>query len=91
MFSQADVHQMIGHLDPRKIVKKILTMSTYALIGFILSWVYFFISLPLVVRIFGKVKGATINYGISWVVMVAVIYVLQKLKPEHKIPQPVDA
>jgi hypothetical protein len=61
----------------------ILRLSSYALIGYIVSWMYFFISLPFIVQIFGKIKGSAINYGISWIIMIVIVYILQKLKPYH--------
>ena len=52
-----------------------LTMN--AVIGYGVSWGYFFLTLGFFQRLFGKVKGAFVNYGISWVVWIGTTYVLQ--------------
>lgn len=56
-------------------------LTINALIAYIASWGYFFISLQLVTRIFGKAKGTALNYGISWIVMIIVLFILGKLNP----------
>jgi hypothetical protein len=59
----------------------LLGLASYALIAYVISWVYFFVTLPLVVRLVGgnKTAGVALNYGISWALMLAVLYALQKL------------
>ena len=47
--------------------------SEYAFTGWALSWILFFIMLPIMIHFFGKVKGAVINYGFSWISMVIII------------------
>ena len=51
----------------------IIKYSTYAFAGWVLSWVLFFIMLPLMIRYFGKVKGAFLNYVFSWISMFVII------------------
>jgi hypothetical protein len=56
--------------------EKIIKYSTYALTGWFLSWVLFFIMLPSMINYFGKVKGAFLNYAFSWVSMIIFILIL---------------
>ena len=51
--------------------------SAYAFIGWFLSWVLFFIMLPFMIRYYGKIHGASLNYGFSWFSMVAIILGLE--------------
>ena len=54
----------------------IIKYSTYAFSGWVLSWGLFFIMLPTMIRYFGKVKGAFVNYIFSWISMVIFIVLL---------------
>ena len=56
--------------------EKIIKYSTYALTGWFLSWVLFFIMLPSMIDYFGKVKGAFMNYVFSWISMIFFIIIL---------------
>ena len=51
--------------------------SVYAFTGWGLSWVIFFIMLPFMIRYYGKIRGASLNYGFSWFSMVAIILGLE--------------
>ncbi len=55
----------------------LITRSVYAFTGWFLSWVLFFIMLPFMLSYFGKVKGVSLNYGFSWVSMIAIILALE--------------
>ena len=55
---------------------KIIKYSTYAFAGWFLSWVLFFIMLPSMIGYFGKVKGAFLNYVLSWISMILFIIIL---------------
>jgi ABC-type multidrug transport system permease subunit len=55
---------------------KIIKYSTYAFAGWFLSWVLFFIMLPSMIGYFGKVKGAFLNYALSWISMILFIIIL---------------
>lgn len=55
----------------------IIKYSEYAFAGWFLSWILFFIMLPFMIHFFGKVKGAVINYGFSWISMVIIILGLE--------------
>ena len=59
--------------------ESIIKYSTYAFAGWFLSWVLFFIMLPLMIRYFGKVKGAFLNYVFSWISMFVIIIILSIL------------
>ena len=56
--------------------ERIIKYSTYAFAGWFLSWVLFFIMLPLMINSFGKVKGALMNYAFSWISMIVIIIIL---------------
>ena len=58
-------------------------LTINALSAYIVSWGYFFISLRLVTQIFGKARGTTLNYFLSWGIMIAVLFILGKVNPEH--------
>ena len=55
----------------------IIKYSEYAFTGWFLSWILFFIMLPFMIHFFGKVKGAFLNYGFSWISMVIIILGLE--------------
>ena len=38
---------------------------------------FFFIMLPFMARTYGKIRGASLNYGFSWVSMIAIILGLE--------------
>ena len=56
---------------------QIIKYSAYAFTGWFLSWVLFFIMLPFMVRTYGKIRGASLNYGFSWFSMIAIILGLE--------------
>ena len=56
---------------------KLIEYSEYAFTGWFLSWILFFVMFPFMIRLFGKVKGAVINYGFSWISMVIIILGLE--------------
>ncbi len=55
----------------------LIKYSAYAFTGWFLSWVLFFIMLPFMIKYYGKIKGASYNYGFSWFSMVAIILGLE--------------
>jgi hypothetical protein len=55
----------------------LIEYSEYAFTGWILSWILFFIMLPFMIHFFGKVKGAVVNYGFSWISMIIIIVGLE--------------
>ena len=56
---------------------EIIRFSAYAFTGWFLSWVLFFIMIPLMMRIYGKIHGASLNYAFSWFSMIAIILGLE--------------
>jgi len=56
---------------------EIIRLSAYAFTGWFLSWVLFFIMLPFMIRYYGKIRGASLNYGFSWFSMIAIILGLE--------------
>ena len=55
----------------------LIKYSVYAFTGWLLSWILFFIMLPFMIRYYGKIKGASLNYGFSWFSMIAIILGLE--------------
>jgi hypothetical protein len=43
-------------------------------LGYAISWVYFFLTLPIFMKLLGKVNGTVINYGLSWLVWILATY-----------------
>lgn len=66
--------ELIANIDIKK-----LSMNT--VIAYIISWGYFFITLPYITKMLGIVRGTTINYLISWGIMMVSIYFLQTVPP----------
>lgn len=65
-------------------IQKLIKLSAFAFTGWALSWILFFVLLPLMVSLFGKAKGAAVNYGLSWVSMVVIIIVLELIYRKEK-------
>jgi hypothetical protein len=61
----------------------IIKYSTYAFTGWLLSWVLFFMMLPVLIHSFGKMKGALVNYVFSWISMFVIIITLSYLQIEQ--------
>ncbi len=54
-------------------------LIAYIGIAYFVSWGFFFITLPLFLYFFGKVKGSAITYGLSWIVMLGITWYLKKM------------
>ncbi len=65
-------------------IQKLIKLSAFAFTGWAVSWILFFVLLPLMVNVFGKVRGAALNYGLSWVSMVVVIIGLEYFYQKEK-------
>lgn len=52
-------------------------------VGYIASWLYFFLTLPLFIKVLGKARGAFVNYLLSWVVWIVVSYFVGSPKAEE--------
>lgn len=50
--------------------------------GYAISWGYFFITLPLFIKLLGKINGPLINYGISWIVWIIATFVIHQAIPD---------
>ena len=59
-------------------------LFAYVGIAYFISWGFFFVTLPLFVSFFGKVKGSVVAYGVSWLVMLAVPAFIQKYNGFNK-------
>jgi hypothetical protein len=44
------------------------------ILGYAVSWVYFFLTLPILMKLLGKINGTIINYGLSWLIWILVTY-----------------
>lgn len=64
--------------------ESIVKYSTYAFAGWVLSWILFFIMLPLMIHYFGKVKGAFLNYVFSWISLFIITIILSILLKDTK-------
>jgi hypothetical protein len=60
-------------------------MSWRLALAYGISWLYFFFTVSIIVSIFGKINGVLINYGISWVIMIILIYAFN---PSQKLKEP---
>jgi hypothetical protein len=52
-----------------------------SIIGYVLIWVYFFITLNTFQKVFGKINGTVINYIASWLVLIIIVFILNKINP----------
>ena len=59
-------------------------------IGYIISWTYYILTLPFFVSKIGKISGATINYFISWGLLLVVFFILSIIDPETTTPSTSD-
>lgn len=46
------------------------------ILGYAISWVYFFLTLPILIKLLGKINGTIINYGLSWLLWIIVTYII---------------
>lgn len=53
-------------------------------IGYAASWIYFLGTIKIVQTLFGKMNGAFINYGLSWIVWFIVFDALRVLNPNNQ-------
>lgn len=52
------------------------------ILGYAISWGYFFITLPLFIGYLGKINGPIINYGISWLIWIIATFVIHQAIPD---------
>ncbi len=51
-------------------------------LGYVISWGYFFITLPLFIGLLGKINGPIVNYGLSWVIWGIATFVIHEMIPD---------
>lgn len=54
------------------------------ILGYAISWVYFFLTLPFLMKLLGKINGTIINYGLSWLVWIGVTYATHSTAPDDE-------
>lgn len=61
-------------------------LSVNAAVGYVGSWALFFVLFRPFAAIFGTVRGAALNYGLSWLTWFGITWALQAANPggEHK-------
>jgi hypothetical protein len=47
-----------------------------AIVAYIISYTYLFITTPFFQHLFGKINGAIINYAISWGFFALIVYIM---------------
>lgn len=56
-------------------------LTINGIIGYVLAWIYFFITLNTFQKVFGKINGAIINYSTSYIIWIIIIFILNKINP----------
>jgi hypothetical protein len=54
------------------------SLATSVAIAYVVSWVLFFIALPFVSVILGKIVGSVVTYALSWVIFVIIIGIAER-------------
>ena len=57
-------------------------LGVNAVIGYMVSWAFFFLTLPVFTAVLGKAKGVFADYMVSWGLLLVVMYVLTVVHPE---------
>jgi hypothetical protein len=60
------------------------------ILGYGVSWVYFFLTASIFIKLFGKAQGYTINYIISWMIWIVAVKLLYTMFPNgnHALIRP---
>ena len=58
-------------------LKRVVELSAYAAVGWTVSWIIFFIMLPIVAHFIGKARAFTLCYVLTWPMMIAIILGLE--------------
>ena len=58
-------------------IKRAVELSAYAAVGWLASWVIFFIMLPIAAYFIGKARAVTLCYALTWPIMIAIIFGLE--------------
>lgn len=56
-------------------------LTVNGIIGYIISWTYFFITLNTFQKVFGKINGTVINYSASWLIWIISVFIINKINP----------
>ncbi len=61
------------------------------ILGYGVSWIYFFLTASIFTNLFGKVQGYTINYIISWMIWILAVKWLYIMFPNgnHALIRPI--
>lgn len=54
------------------------SLATSVVIAYVVSWGLFFIALPFVSSILGKILGSVVTYALSWLVFVVIIGIAER-------------
>ena len=54
------------------------SLATSVVIAYVVSWGLFFIALPFVSAILGKIVGSVVTYALSWVVFFVIIGIAER-------------
>jgi hypothetical protein len=54
------------------------SLATSVVIAYVVSWGLFFIGLPFISAILGKIVGSVITYALSWVIFVVIIGIAER-------------
>jgi protein-S-isoprenylcysteine O-methyltransferase Ste14 len=54
------------------------SLATSVVIAYVVSWVLFFIALPFISSILGKIVGSIITYALSWTIFVIIIGIAER-------------
>jgi hypothetical protein len=58
-------------------IKRTIELSAYAFVGWLVSWIIFFIMLPITAHFIGKARAVTLCYALTWPIMIAIILGLE--------------
>lgn len=57
-------------------------LGVNAVIGYVVSWAFFFVTLPVFTAVLGKARGVFADYMVSWGLLLVVMYVLTVVHPD---------
>ena len=54
------------------------SLATSVVIAYVVSWGLFFIALPFIASILGKIVGSVVTYALSWVIFVVILGIAER-------------
>jgi hypothetical protein len=54
------------------------SLATSVVIAYVVSWGLFFIGLPIISGILGKIVGPVVTYALSWVIFIVIIGIAER-------------